>query len=1230
MSYESAREIIRKRIESELIGPGSDLFLCSDPQYKDEIIEGKPLSRYFSGVLFPKMRQTDATEIGEEEYKEDSPLEEDDFDSAQLDTEDKAKTEPINDIDYGKEDNNKDTGDEDEEDTAPKYVTNTFYPSNIGISFCLNKSCQKFNAVVSFGNYKKAKFSDIKLRYDGDDIHLIRDNGFDFIVGYDEENKILYQKKDLIRTEKGAKTDEFKRLLSGIQSLRKDNYNLSLARYIQKLFFKDKYKRYNNEIPFEVRVDELLKAKDQRKIYNLSDLPNSNPKNWHKDLINSLILHVKLYTNDTPKKYYVKVLLENTLVLNRNLFSQTKEKTNQCCLFQTEIKILSDKLLPFKEYGERKYYSKDSEDEQLDFLFRDKRAYGIGHNTGCTWENYEEDNVKPKWIKSTFTPEFDVKNQSTKSDKIEPHVLNIKNLSMFSEYSKDTILQDLKSIVHAYEKWIDEQLADNGNKKIGLENLEKCKNIKQRILEGINLLAEDELAFKAFQLANAAIYIQMFQNEQNFKDRRGGFEVYEKINEKQLSFSDYYTAGYPEPTELPKWRPFQLAFILQSLKSFTQPKCSERKLVDLLYFPTGGGKTEAYLAVSAFLIFLRRLKHPDKYDGVNVIIRYTLRLLSAQQFERATKLILACEVIRENYIQELGDKRISIGFWIGGKTIPNRHQDSGYTQGAKSKYDKTIRRLQNGEPTINPFQITNCQWCNTKTISKENPDSKHFVYGHRHTGKKLLSFCTNPNCYFSENNGSYPIVLIDEDIYKEPPTVLFATVDKFARLAWEDAATSLFNTIEGNLPPELIIQDELHLLNGPLGSLVGLFENVMIDLCSSDDRIPKIIASTATVKNVGHQIKGLYGREVGIFPQYATNADDTFFSKRLGDSKRRYVGILPTGKTTVMTKLKLLASLFFARLEILESNELRECADQYWTILSYYKSLKELGRFSNKVTPELKPVIQQLQQRLLKNDNMRAHNYYKLSYRTLELTSRIPNEKIKRNLDNLTIEFNGDIRGHKAYELVLATNMISVGLDIGRLGTMLINGMPPNTAEYIQASSRVARVNEGIVITLFDPNNTRDLSFFEDFVQYHKTFYKQVEPLSVTPFAESGLDKMLFTALITFCRHKFGYAANNAASALADNETRARLKEGFQQIFKHHPFLELEDKERMISKMNNYIDNWKASIDRKPDLKYYWYGHPDVSLLKPMEEKQNDADVLVAMQSMRNVELNADIQIKAY
>src|SRR5690606_28238203 len=222
----------------------------------------------------------------------------------------------------------------------------------------------------------------------------------------------------------------------------------------------------------------------------------------------------------------------------------------------------------------------------------------------------------------------------------------------------------------------------------------------------------------------------------------------------------------------------------------------------------------------------------------------------------------------------------------------------------------------------------------------------------------------------------------------------------------------------------------------------------------------------------------------------------------------------------------LLSSLLYARLEIWKQSSYKKEADSFWTILSYFKSLKEIGRFSNKINSELKPIIKQLQVRYLHNnsDNERA-NYNKLSYRNLELTSRIPNEKIKKNLDKLEIGFDGDIVNHKAYDLVLATNMISVGLDVGRLGVMIINGMPPNTAEYIQASSRVARKNEGLVLTLYDPFNSRDLSYFEDFVQFHKTFYNQVEPLSVTPFAENALDKMLFTLILAYFRHSTQYTA---------------------------------------------------------------------------------------------------------
>jgi hypothetical protein len=648
----------------------------------------------------------------------------------------------------------------------------------------------------------------------------------------------------------------------------------------------------------------------------------------------------------------------------------------------------------------------------------------------------------------------------------------------------------------------------------------------------------------------------------------------------------------------------------------------DRDLVDLLYFPTGGGKTEAYLAVSAFLIFWRRLSFPKKYDGVNIIIRYTLRLLSAQQFERATKLILACEFIRQHH-DFLGDKRIYIGFWIGNATIPNS------IDRAKEKYQFLLKKLNDvnfdGKKAINPFQLTNCQWCNSKIISRLNRADVTYSVGHR-INNHLQSHCLNPMCNFNETDGGLPIVLIDDDIYYNPPTVLFGTVDKFASLAWKSESTSLFNYNE-NRKPELIIQDELHLLNGPLGSLVGLFENLILSLCTTEDQKPKIIASTATVKNVEVQIQGLYGKDLRIFPQYASNSDDTFFSKTLEESKRKYIGILPTGKTTVMTNLQLLSALLYARLEIWEQAQDKKDVDHFWTLLSYFKSLKEIGRFSNKISSELKPIIQQLQVRQLKNQGDFPYNYWKLSYRNLELTSRIPNESIKKNLDKLEIKFDGSLKDHKAYDLVLATNMISVGLDVGRLGIMIMNGMPPNTAEYIQASSRVARKNEGLVATMFDPFNTRDLSFFEDFVQFHKTFYKQVEPLSVTPFADSALDKMLFTLLIAYFRHKMNFAANNMATALLQTNVRVQLQTQFPDLFRNHPFVaqELSD---IIQKIDIYIQNWQFRIDAVSDLKFFWYQHPRESLMKSVQDKINEDYVLVAMQSMRNVEPNAEIFIK--
>lgn len=1211
------RDKVISRVQKELIGPGTDLFECSDKlNFSDEIIADKPLLRYFSGILYPK--QTAICDFAEDDDEnEETPVE--------------VAEETDNEI--VAEDNNRSTteGKEDNKETA--YSASTFFPSQYGISFAISKDCLQLEIKISFGNYKKAKAKEIALPYGGDSIELLNEFGLQQFVIYDVENKLLKQPRDFKREEKQVRS-------SCLNSLGRDHRNSDLYKTLTKLFFKDKYKRYDNVIETVILVDTIKCTENQYYKILLSEIENVNCDDWWKSkdntLKDNLYLHIKLYEQPF-NKYIVKIFIENTLLFPRTRFSIAKETLNQACLFQTEIKVKTPQLQSFNDYKNNLY--KSEEDRMLDFLYREKLSYGVGHNTACTWEDCEDDTKTPTWVSSTFIPQFNVKSQSTDSENFDKRYLEIKQLSSFSN-NKNTIISNLKKLASAYLEWIEKEKIETNrlneyDKALGLSNIEKCRTIQVRMLKGIELLEGNNDAFYAFQLANSAIYLQMFQNEKYFSERKDGFEAFERTENPQFEYQEYATKNYPNPSRIPCWRPFQLAFILQCLPSFIDQNSDDRDLVDLLYFPTGGGKTEAYLALSAFLIFWRRLKYPTSYGGVNIIIRYTLRLLSAQQFERATKLILACEFIRKNNQPDLGNERITIGFWVGGSTIPNKIK-SNDKNCAEQKLNETQNILNDPKKKyypINPFQLSNCQWCNTKIVGKTHEDTNPSI-GHRiNRQNQLTSHCLNPNCAYSEQNDGLPIVLVDDDIYSNPPTMLFATVDKFAQLAWKGEATSLFNHND-NRKPELIIQDELHLLSGPLGSLVGLFENVILSLCTTETQKPKIIVSTATVKNVEEQVKGLYNCEVQIFPQNATNADNTFFSKTLSESKRRYLGILPTGKTQTMANLRLNAALLFARLELWKESTDKTDADQFWTILSYFKSLKHIGRFSNKITAELMPEIKQLQVRYLMNVFPYNNNYSKLPYRNLELTSRIPNERIKKNLDKLDIPFDGNIEKYQSFDIVLATNMISVGLDVGRLGIMLMNGMPPNTAEYIQASSRVARKNEGIVFSLFDPNNTRDLSYFEDFVLFHKTFYKQVEPISVTPFAENAVEKLLFTSMITYFRHKMGFSENKMAIALLEN--KQQLENEFKQIFDNHSFADSDDRQLIFSKIIDLIQQWEYKIQASPPLSrdgglYYYGGKQETekkkNLLKPIQEQSNAEDVLVGMQSMRSVEPSASIKI---
>ncbi|MCX6252406.1 MAG: helicase-related protein [Bacteroidetes bacterium] len=1208
------REIVISRVKKELIGPGSDIFRCSDmDNFLDEVIEGKPLQRYFSGILFPKQHTTngaDNSQEHEDDENDETPIE-------------LSVNENIQDVQGGKQNSyTYKTPTEDNKDT--QYSVSTFFPSQYGISFSVSNECAEIKVIISFGNYKKAKIDDITLPYNGDSINLLSDFGLDKYLDFDEEKKILSLSNELSK--------EAKKVRNGHQyEMAKDHRNSGLYKAITKLFFKDKYKRLDNQLEIIIPINQIKESENKHFKILFSDIEGAKTNTWWKGKIDNkdvllkdhLWLHLKLYTSKN-EKYVLKAIVENTLLFPKKRFSTAKESLNLICLFQTEIKIETPYLIPFNDYKANLY--KSYEDKMLDYLYRKKLAYGIGHNTSCLWQYCEDDCQKPTWISSSFLPQYNLKSQSTDIETIDKQTLEIKRFSTFNSSTRE-IISNLKLLSESYQKWIEEEKNNAENNTLALTNVEKCTKIQNRINRGIELLITNKNAFHAFKLANTAIYLQMFQNDWHFNEKKDGYEAFEQTETAQYSFQDYATANYPVPTKKPSWRPFQLAFILQCLPSFIDNNSEDKELVDLLYFPTGGGKTEAYLALSAFLIFWRRLQYPENYGGVNIIIRYTLRLLSAQQFERATKLILACEFIRQNH-RDLGNEKISIGFWVGGSTIPNK------IIAAEEELNKTLERLNNNQYSINPFQISNCQWCNTKIIGKIQKNENQKI-GHRINRKKdLLSYCLNPHCNYSENNGGLPIVLVDEDIYSNPPTMLFGTGDKFAQLAWKEESTTLFN-YKNNRKPELIIQDELHLLNGPLGSLVGLFENVILSLCTVQNQTPKIIASTATVKNVEKQILGLYGRQAQIFPQNATNADDTFFSRTQEDSKRQYIGILPTGKTLTMTSLRLNAAFLFARLEILQRSEDRKDADLFWTILSYFKSLKNIGRFSNKITSELIPEIKQLQVRHLINNHPFNNNYNKLSYRNLELTSRIANERIKKNLDKLSIPFDGNLEKYQAFDLVLATNMISVGLDIERLGLMLVNGMPPNTAEYIQASSRVARKNEGLVFTLFDPNNTRDLSYFEDFVQFHKTFYKQVEPLSITPFAENALDKMFFTLMITHFRHKIGYSSNNMANAIIDKNVKINFTKELKQLFENHSFVGEDDKQTVYQKFDELMESWEHKIQASPENSLFFYGGKDETsskknLLIPIQENHSDLDIRVAMQSMRSVEPSVVINLKKY
>jgi hypothetical protein len=641
---------------------------------------------------------------------------------------------------------------------------------------------------------------------------------------------------------------------------------------------------------------------------------------------------------------------------------------------------------------------------------------------------------------------------------------------------REEVVAALEGFVAVYGTWIATTLTTRIGEFSGVSrtaaerNEARCLEAASRMRRGVEVLAAGGAPWTAFALANAAM------------DRQSRYDV--KGDRKGPL----------------RWRPFQLAYFLLVLPGLVDPSDTRagQDCVDLLWFPTGGGKTEAYLALTAFEIILRRLNDDDRRarGGVDVLMRYTLRLLTVQQFQRAASLICACEALRRER-GDLGAAPISLGLYVGDEATPNRGEK------ARQALEEETGGLA---PRSTPRQLLDCPVCGRPLPAAS--------YAMGAGGASIEIHCPNSAC---ETAGHpIPVLTVDEFIYAQPPSLLIGTIDKFAQLPKRSDLRSLF-ALDGGCPPGLIIQDELHLISGPLGSMAGLYETVVDMLCTREGVRPKVIGSTATIGQAARQVRALFDRPVLQFPPSGFDAGDSFFAvtDETGPD-RLYCGVSSAGRSPKFALQALAAALLQATETLRRRGTDARLLDPFWTCVLYFNSLRELGGAYVLMLDDVPRQMEFVAGRL-GTGSVRA-----LEHEPVELSSRVPSRELPEKLARLSVDIAqcaADPFAPTPEDTVLASNMISVGVDVPRLGLMVVNGQPKSTAEYIQASSRVGRGIPGLVLTLYNFGRPRDVSHFEHFGAYHAALYRSVEATSVTPWAPRARDKALHAVVAATVRH---------------------------------------------------------------------------------------------------------------
>ncbi|MCL2079667.1 MAG: helicase [Oscillospiraceae bacterium] len=1078
-------------VKRELAGPGSEF---SIPGAGHELISSSPTSRYSVGILYPQGNQIN------QDNDETVPVvagDDTDADDDMKDEEGNTTQEPPLE-DKPKFSENDETADENLDEEVG--LSSQYMPSSMGITFLVKGSADTIRGKVSFATYRSAKVSDCVIPFypDNPDGYSVPPQ-LSHKITYDKENKVLCL-VDAIKVKD----------VSLVKSDIPDNLVNVAYRFAD--FCKSGFVREPRKAPFELDFSE-------------SDYIDRN-----KDIDGTSAKITALRTKIREGLWSVTVMLVNGL-------NEAPAKDHHC-LFQPKIEIsTADNSFIFVEtnlYADQD--NMDEEERSLELLYRNKKIYGTGLGVAVDW-TIDCSGKGILW--SEYFPQAEVPQMNfdlPQNDAVSAAQLSMKYLSDLDNSDKAQKISALRGLVGVYETWVNgletnTKTLDSRYQSAAVGNIAECRRAYIRMYEGIQTLEENSHAWSAFQLANRAMFMQRVHL--GLQDKTSDINRYpgDADISALLRDMDYYK--HDDNNAI--WRPFQIAFLLMDINSIVNDDSPDRSLVDLIWFPTGGGKTEAYLGLTAFAIFYRRLVHLPDSAGTAVIMRYTLRLLAAQQFTRAATLICACEYIRSDRTKKypnysLGEEPITIGLWIGGSHIPNKN--IGSKNSAKYHLDElmsaTVSNIRYALERHNKFQVLKCPWCGTRMIKSAEDKKLIGRWGYAmKNNRHFYLHCTHEDCPFEIR---LPILIIDEELYAAPPTLLFGTVDKFAMMPWNGNVGAFFAAGRDSRAPELIIQDELHLISGALGTVVGLYETAVDALCSQKGIRTKIIASTATIRRAKEQCSVLYDRDVVQFPAPGLDAEDSFFARERkisleeGVFGRRYVGIMPSGKTKAMTEIRAMADLMQTVYTMRLPDEVR---DKLWTLTVYFNSLKDLGKASTMVDDDVKDFIVRMANRMFRQR--------RLIVQADELTSRVTTTGLNETLDKLEkVEYSAQNMENRRYasSVLLATNMISVGIDVARLNVMLMVGQPKLTSEYIQASSRVGRSYPGTVFIQYDATKSRDRSHYERFKPYHDSFYRFVEPTGATPFSKPARDRALHAVLTSIMRHRSTVALVNDRDAI--------------------------------------------------------------------------------------------------